>query len=116
MKKGLCSTSASKLFRSLEWRHYLRKVAHILSRHRPASPVIAVHVREGAAEMDVDVRPLPGLFEQSLGQISAAYAFSSREEACIQLFLVVAVGALQQYYAIASLMDGSKQECNRSVS
>lgn len=85
--------SAIKLFGSLEWRQYLRKVARILSVHRPASPVVPVHVREGAAEMDVDVRPLPGLSEQSLGQISAAYAFSSREELCIQLFLVVAVGA-----------------------
>ena len=59
--------------------------------------------------MDVDIRPLPGHLQQSFCQISAADAFSSHEKSAILLLLVVAVGTLQPYDVIASLVDGSKQ-------
>lgn len=60
--------------------------------------------------MDVDVRPLPGLFEQTLRQISAADAFSTHEGLGMYALRVVAVGALKRYYEIANLVDGSKQQ------
>ena len=66
----------------------------MLRRHRPPSPVIDVHVREGAAEMNIDIRLLPGLFEESFCQISAADAFSSQGDIGILLLVGVAVGAL----------------------
>ena len=58
--------------------------------------------------MNIDIRLLPGLFEESFCQISAADAVSSQEEIVI-LLLVVAVGPLERYDEITSLVYGSKQ-------